>query len=177
MDRLFVHRRGEHSGHREINGKSVRQRTLFSVYGHHSLNKYNSAGRAECSARPAGENQCKNLSVTKKAGATACVRPPDGIGWTAGCGGFAAVWASLRWWWQQPSSSAACIISRSSTGQSTASTPPSSSCWIPPLRPPAARSTMPPASPLPPPAWCGLSGQTPVTAASFIPARPTMTTP
>ena len=33
-----------------------------------------------------------------------------------------------------------------------------------------------PASPLPPPAWCGLSGQTPVTAASFIPARPTMTT-
>ena len=39
MDRLFVHRRGEHSGHREINGKSVRRRTLFSVYGHRSLNK------------------------------------------------------------------------------------------------------------------------------------------
>ena len=176
MDRLFVHRRGEHSGHREINGESVRQRTLFSVYGHHSLNKYNSAGRAECSARPAGENQCKNLSVTKKAGATACVRPPDGIGWTAGCGGFAAVWASLRWWWQQPSSSAVCIISRSSTEPSTASTPPSSSCWIPPSRPPGARSTMLPVSPLPPPAWCGPSGQTPVTAVSFIPARPMMTT-
>ena len=39
MDRLFVHRRGEHSGHREINEESVRQRTLFSVYGHRSLNK------------------------------------------------------------------------------------------------------------------------------------------
>ena len=39
MDRLFVHRCGEHSGHREINGKSVRRRTLFSVYGHRSLNK------------------------------------------------------------------------------------------------------------------------------------------
>ena len=39
MDRLFVHRRGEHSGHREINGESVRRRTLFSVYGHRSLNK------------------------------------------------------------------------------------------------------------------------------------------
>ena len=35
----FVHRRGEHSGHREINEESVRQRTLFSVYGHRSLNK------------------------------------------------------------------------------------------------------------------------------------------
>ena len=32
-------RRGEHSGHREINEESVRQRTLFSVYGHRSLNK------------------------------------------------------------------------------------------------------------------------------------------
>ena len=151
--------------------ESVRQRTLFRFIhpvcrAVPNLTKARQkAANARCRRSiPCGnssENSSKNKRPWPETSTGARMNPRTSLI----CGGLALVVMGL----------AAARVTYSlydiqiKTVTPTASWPQSSSCWIPPSRPPAARSTIPPASRWPPPAWCGPSGPTRTTAKSYIP--------